>query len=748
MSFLRTSVSLTLRAVCGFVVVAFAHAQTRADGPLDDFLGTPSLTQTRLFSSQRFPNVVVTKTGAVLAVWGQTSVQSRRSADGGATWSTAVTLRSGIQGGGVTVDESTGDILSFIEEEHPPATLHILRSQDDGLTWSPQAFTILPNSQGHVPSMHMNEHGTTLRFGAHAGRLIRPSRWYGASNYPAGEWPTHYTNAIFSDDGGQTWQASEAFPVMGTGEACIVELSDGTLHYNTRRHWAETSADALWRWTATSNDGGLTWTQPWKSTVLPDGNTNSTYGLMGGLVRLPIAGRDILLFSNVVNNSTRANGNVWVSFDGGLTWPLRRSVYSGSFAYSSMAAGRPGTSSQGWVYLFYEGGPDGGGTMARFNLAWLLQEATPTGNGEIPEWIDYTPVTPPPTENPGAAFWSFEETAVGETISTATDAVPDIHPAGNKLHLTATASFPVISGPPAFGSGRAITITSNGGARILDADSANRFDYGPGDSFTIEVVCRIPAGSTQVGALVAKDLAATSPSWWLRVEHGKARFLVSDNTRERVFSSSANINTGNWHHVAAVRDASDPGNKQLRLFIDGQASGSIADTTSGSFANGNAVWIGRYNAGTRLLTGDIDLVRITPAALTPSQFVTATTQFDADADGIPDDFELSESDSLATLGPAQLAGFAFGSIPASAPVPATKTLIENGEIILTRVQRELPFWQQVRVMQSGILGSWTAVTPSSTTYETLENGLLLRTDHLPVDPHATRAFFRHEVVSE
>ena len=702
-------------------------------------MGAPDLTQTRLFPSQRFPNVVVTKSGAVLAVWGQTSVQSRRSTDGGASWAAAVTLRSGIHGGGTTVDEATGDILAFVEEEHPPAPLHILRSQDDGLTWSPQTFTILPNSQGHVPSMHMNEHGTTLRHGPHAGRLVRPCRWYGASNYPAGEWPTHYTNAMFSDNGGQTWQASEAFPIMGTGEACIVELADGTLHYNTRRHWAETSADALWRWTATSNDGGLTWTNASKSTILPDGNTNSTYGLMGGLVRLPVAGRDILLFSNVFNNSTRANGNVWVSFDGGLTWPLRRSVFSGSFAYSSMAAGRPGTPSQGWIYLFYEGGPEGGGTIARFNLAWLMQSTDLTGDGAIPDWIDYNPVTPPPAENPGAAFWNFEETPTGETISTAPDAIRDIHPAGKNLHLTATTAFPVMAGAPTFGNGRAISITGNGGARILDNASANRFDFGPNDSFTIEVVCRIPTGSTQVGALVAKDLGPTSPSWWLRLENGKARFLISDNTRERALSSTANIHTGNWHHVAAVRDATDPANKQLRLFIDGQASGTLADTTTGSLANGNAVWIGRFNSGSRLLTGDIDFVRITPAALQPAEFATTTTQFDADADGIPDDFERSHSGTLATWDHSHLATFAFGGEPGS--IPPTTATGENHEIILTRPLRELPFWLTVSLSSSPDLLQWLPA-PAVTTLQPLGEGRILRLDRLP--RHSPAMFYRYQ----
>jgi hypothetical protein len=58
------------------------------------------------------------------------------------------------------IDEATGDLLAFVEGKHPPATLHILRNQDDGITWSPQTFSVLPNSQGHLPAMHMNEHAS------------------------------------------------------------------------------------------------------------------------------------------------------------------------------------------------------------------------------------------------------------------------------------------------------------------------------------------------------------------------------------------------------------------------------------------------------------------------------------------------------------------------------------------------------------------------------------------------------------
>ena len=74
------------------------------------------------------------------------------------------------------------------------------------------------------------------------------------------------------------------------------------------------------------------------------------------------------------------------TFDGGGTWPIKRLVFDGPSGYSSMTAGRPGTPSEGWVFLNFEGGPGGGSQVARFNLAWLL-EGSMTGDGSLPAWL-------------------------------------------------------------------------------------------------------------------------------------------------------------------------------------------------------------------------------------------------------------------------------------------------------------------------------------------------------------------------
>jgi sialidase-1 len=115
---------------------------------------------------------------------------------------------------------------------------------------------------------------------------------------------------------------------------------------------------------------------------------------MGGLVRLPIRGRDILIYSNCDSPSGRVRTTVWASFDGAKTWPVKRLVHSGRGAYSSLSAGRPMTKSEGWIYLNFEGGPKGGSTVARFNLSWLL-EGEKTGDGDLPKWLPGQPALSP-----------------------------------------------------------------------------------------------------------------------------------------------------------------------------------------------------------------------------------------------------------------------------------------------------------------------------------------------------------------
>ena len=85
-------------------------------------LGSAAFEKQRLFGDQRYPNVVVTTKGTVLAVWGNDGVSVRRSEDGGKSWKSVISVaEAGYHGGGTTVDAKSGDILIFVEDRQPPA---------------------------------------------------------------------------------------------------------------------------------------------------------------------------------------------------------------------------------------------------------------------------------------------------------------------------------------------------------------------------------------------------------------------------------------------------------------------------------------------------------------------------------------------------------------------------------------------------------------------------------------------------
>lgn len=397
-----------------FAIILAPSGILAQEGTLAPFLGEPEFERQQLVhhhQSQVWPNIVVALDGSILATYGiafgggepftknRRHVAARRSEDGGKTWSEEVIIADpGFQGGGTLVDETSGDILAFVEDQHPPAPLTIYRSQDQGRTWKAQEGTVInPDNNGNVPSMHMNEHGITLRHGPHRGRLLRAARWYAGRN-KHDVYANMYTTAVYSDDGGITWQTSDPFPENGTGEAAIAELANGKLYYSSRMHWSERPQNRRRR-AAWSDDGGHTW-KDWDIVeALPDGQQGRCEGCLAGLVRLPVRGKDILLYSNVDTGTFDRNRiTVWASFDGAKTWPIKRLVYAGPSGYSSLAAGRSGTPSEGWIYLHFDGGknhrdpvgkahlfiPPDGSLVARFNLSWLLA-GQPTGNGTVPK---------------------------------------------------------------------------------------------------------------------------------------------------------------------------------------------------------------------------------------------------------------------------------------------------------------------------------------------------------------------------
>ncbi len=362
--------------------LAMAVGFVTMEGPIDAFLGGAEFEMQELFEG-RGGRSIVAADGAMLAFNGRLL---RSSADGGKTWSESREIGDDAVCGNAIVNETNGEVMLV-----RPGKGYMWKSIDNGQTWNREDIRVLPDGFGYgsperAPlGVGAHQPGITLKYGEHKGRLLMPGSISNPESSNAVEWrPYHYNSAMYSDDGGKTWQVSRPFPVLGTAEAALAEVSDGRILYSSREVMSKGNRFFAW-----SYDDGATWLSPYRSPYLPDGARGSSYGCMGGLIRLPVEGYDILLYSNLdtdegsmprqvggSTNSGREKITVWASFDRGETWPVKRLVFDGPSAYSNLAAGRAGTPSEGKIYLLFEGGPEGmysAINVAVFNLTWLLE---------------------------------------------------------------------------------------------------------------------------------------------------------------------------------------------------------------------------------------------------------------------------------------------------------------------------------------------------------------------------------------
>ena len=165
-----------------------------------------------------------------------------------------------------------------------PGTLRLLHavSHDGGTTWRWSDITdvCLPSStwpRGAVV-FPASGHGTRLRHGPWAGRLVQPVV-AALTPRPDGSRPVR-SAALLSDDSGNTWRLGSPLPAVpgteatslaggaatsGTDEHALAELPDGRLVTSARD-----GAYGGTRWTSWSTDGGQTWGELLHADDLPD----------------------------------------------------------------------------------------------------------------------------------------------------------------------------------------------------------------------------------------------------------------------------------------------------------------------------------------------------------------------------------------------------------------------------------------------------------------------------------------------
>ena len=346
------------------------------------------------YASIRIPAVLVTKMGTVLAFaegrqrptdQAENDIVTKRSTDGGATWSALRVLHDdgahSLNNPTVVQERESGRIFLWYQripshlKEHSKETAtglegpniyrnFILTSDDDGVTWSapldvtattkrPERATTIASGPGI---------GIQLTRGAHKGRLIIPF-----NEGPYGRWQNY---AVFSDDAGQTWRFGADVPGAlvpddkdgarsQINEVQMAELSDGSVRLDSRQF-----AGAKVRRTAVSRAGGETWSSVAELPELTDPSC------MGGLLRYSFDdanGKGRLLHTGP-DSTKRERGTVWLSFDDGATWPVKRLLWPGPFAYSV-----PARLADGTVGVLFEADNYQRILFARFPIQWVKE---------------------------------------------------------------------------------------------------------------------------------------------------------------------------------------------------------------------------------------------------------------------------------------------------------------------------------------------------------------------------------------
>lgn len=339
------------------------------------------------YMTYRIPGIVTTPGGSLLAWcearrggfhdWVDTDIFTRRSDDGGVTWSPPQLLLDSANlpvHNCVMIADSASGVLHLLYCINYSRCLYC-RSTDDGRTFS-RAVEIT-----HVFTRFSEEfdwnilatgpgHGIRLE----NGRLVVPV-WMSTGGW--NHRPSRIAT-IYSDDAGRTWERGEMLPdtIRNMNETVAVQLRDGSVLLNIRNEAADYR-----RAVSISRDGASGW-----STPRFDPNLKEPI-CMGNILRLPDTqdGRGRILFSNpdtldLSSNPAadgkwieRKNVSVKLSYDDCRSWPVSKVIEPGLSGYTDLAV-----TGDGVMHLFFErGGIDGNIfvtrylSLASFDLGWL-----------------------------------------------------------------------------------------------------------------------------------------------------------------------------------------------------------------------------------------------------------------------------------------------------------------------------------------------------------------------------------------
>lgn len=322
------------------------------------------------YPQTRIPAIVRCNDGTLIAFMegasvindsGQHVIAIRRSTDNGATWATSTVVRSD----GTNCCGNAAPIVNRVT-----GTVHLLsswnlgtdgqgtivagtstdtrrvywqKSTDSGLTWT-TALEITSSVKLAAWRWYATGPGANEQLAS--GRLLIPCNHSDTALTGAQPYNSH---VIYSDDDGTTWHLGATLNLLGSNEDSLCQRPDGTVIISLRNELS------FGRYFAQSTDNGITFTTPTAVPGLP----------------VPICQSDILAapggllvyIGPTSLNGTRVAVTIYVSTDGGVTWPATTLIRSGSSAYSDAALLADGKT----LAILYEQGTNvvfGTGTIA------------------------------------------------------------------------------------------------------------------------------------------------------------------------------------------------------------------------------------------------------------------------------------------------------------------------------------------------------------------------------------------------
>ena len=335
------------------------------------------------YHTYRIPAIVVSTRGTILAFCegrrnsgsdtGDIDIVLKRSFDNGETWEpTQLVANDGPNTMGnpcPVVDRETATIwlplTRNLGEDNErqiwsgtgkgTRTVWILKSTDDGATWS-EPVEITQTTK--LPEWTWYATGPGVKIQLRNGRMLIPCN----HDLMVAGGRDCYSHVIYSDDHGVTWKLGGS--TLGdnrTSECQLVELQNGSLFLDIRNY----PCYRYLRATATSEDGGLTWSE------VNHDSTRADPGCQASILRFTderAYAKGRLLFSNPASDK-REKMTIRLSYDEGETWPVSNLLHAGPSGYSCLTV-LPDMS----IICFYEKGvgrPCETVTLAKFSLEWL-----------------------------------------------------------------------------------------------------------------------------------------------------------------------------------------------------------------------------------------------------------------------------------------------------------------------------------------------------------------------------------------